>query len=341
MCLTNKRSSKEVLINDNTLRDGNHVVSHQLTLDDVKLYAEKADRAGIDIIEVGHGCGLGGSSLQFGSSPNTDEAMLKSARDVIKQAKIGVHIIPGIGKTRDLDIAMGCGVEVFRVASYCAEANTTKIHINYLKNRDKIVLGTLMMIHHISAERLAEQAKIMSDFGVDAIIIMDSAGALMPHEVQQRISLVIEKTGLMVGFHAHNNLEFAVANSIAAIQAGATLVDGTAVGFGAGAGNAPIEVIIAVLNKLNYQTRARLSEYIQATDCARAHFLKKIPQLQASSLLSGYHGVFSGYVKHVDRIAQKYNVPIERIYEEIGRRKLIAGQEDQILQIVEELQQTA
>ncbi|MDF2472493.1 MAG: 4-hydroxy-2-oxopentanoic acid aldolase [Anaerocolumna sp.] len=329
---------RKVIINDPTLRDGSHAIRHQLTAEQIALYCSAADKAGVPIVEVGHGNGAGASSLQLGESLLSDEVMLSIARNHLKTSKLGIHIIPGFATIeRDLSKAIDLGVDVIRVASHCTEADITERHIGYARRRGKEVYGVLMMTHMASKEVLAEEALKMESYGAEGIMLMDSAGAYLPSDVSEKIGVLVNKLNIPVGFHAHNNLGLSIANSLAALEAGAIMLDGCARGFGAGAGNAPIEVLVAVLQKIGYDTGIDLYSILDAADLAEKKILKEIPSIQSTSVVSGLAGVFSGFSIHVNRVAQSYAVDPRDIFFELGRRQVVAGQEDIIIEVASEL----
>ncbi|MDP4099342.1 4-hydroxy-2-oxovalerate aldolase [Paenibacillus sp. P96] len=330
---------KRILISDPTLRDGSHAIQHKLNAQQLTLYAEIAEEAGIPIIEVGHGNGLGASSLQLGESSISDTEMLETCRNILNKTKLGIHVIPGFATiNKDLKNALDIGVDVIRVASHCTEADITKRHIEYSRNQGREVYGVLMMSHMAPASILAEEARKMQSYGAQGIIIMDSAGAYLPDNVKNRIGVLVEALDIPVGFHAHNNLGMGIANSIAALEAGATILDATMRGFGAGAGNAQLEILIAVMKKMGYETGIDLYRLLDAADTAEASFLK-VPYVNSTSIVSGLTGVFSGFAKPVDRIAKQYNIDPKDIFYELGRRKVVAGQEDIILEVAVSLSQ--
>jgi len=329
---------KHIIISDPTLRDGNHAVSHQLSATQVAIYCRAADKAAVPIVEVGHGNGLGASSLQVGESLETDEVLLKTARENLTKSKLGIHVIPGFATiNRDLKMAVEWGVDVIRVASHCTEADITQRHLGYARERGKEAFGVLMMSHMASAGMLVEEAQKMELFGAEGIIIMDSAGAYLPVDVTERISALVEGLSIPVGFHGHNNLGMGIANSLAAVNAGATILDGTAKGFGAGAGNAQIEVLVAVLSKIGYTTGIDLYKILDAADIAEKEIMKVVPTIKSESIVSGLAGVFSGFSKHVTRISNEYEVDQRDVYFELGKRKVVAGQEDLIIEVVLDL----
>lgn len=329
---------KQILITDSTLRDGNHAVAHQLSAKQIAIYAAAADAAGVPIVEVGHGNGLGASSMQVGLALENDVIMLETARKYLTKSKLGIHVIPGFATIkRDLIKALDIGVDVVRVASHCTEADITQRHLGFVRERGKEAYGVLMMSHMVSATILVEEAQKMELYGAEGIIIMDSAGAYLPSDVEEKITSLVNNLKVPVGFHAHNNLGLAVSNSITALQAGAKMLDGTARGFGAGAGNAQLEVLVAVLERLGYMTGIDFYKMLDASDIAEKEVMPSIPVIKSESIVSGLAGVFSGFAKHVTRISNEYGVDQRDVYRELGKRKVIGGQEDIIIEVVMDL----
>ena len=327
-----------VLISDPTLRDGNHAVRHQLNARQIALYAAAADAAGVPIVEVGHGNGLGASSLQVGESLIGDREMLEVARENLVNSKLSIHVIPGFATiNKDLKTAIEIGVDLVRVASHCTEADITQRHIGYARDKGKEVYGVLMMSHMASKELLAEEALKMESYGAEAVVIMDSAGAYLPSDVTERIAELVKSLTIPVGFHGHNNLGMAVANSVAAVQAGATILDGTARGFGAGSGNTQLEVLVAVLERMGFSTGIDLYKMLDAADIAEKELMPVIPSIKSISVVSGLSGVFSGFAKHVERISKEYGVNAKDVFFELGKRKVVAGQEDLIIEVAMKL----
>jgi 4-hydroxy 2-oxovalerate aldolase len=328
----------EILVSDPTLRDGNHAVKHQLSAEQVGMYAAAADAAKIPVVEVGHGNGLGASTLQVGLAAISDEEMLSVARENLKTSKLSVHVIPGFATIRrELRTALEIGVDVFRIAAHCTEADVTERHITFAREQSREVYGVLMMTHMASPETLRDEARKMESYGAEGVILMDSAGAYLPPDVTARVGLLVESLNIPIGFHAHNNLGSAIANSVAAVQAGATIVDGTARGFGAGAGNAQLEVLIAVLEKLGYATGIDLYGVLDAADVAERHLMSKVPSIDSVSVVSGLAGVFSGFAQPVKRVASEFGVDPRDVFFELGRRGVVAGQEDLVLEVASEL----
>jgi len=323
-----------IIISDATLRDGSHAISHQLTKDQIAAYAKAADAAGIPIVEVGHGNGLGASSLQVGLSLLDDGEMLKTAKENLTHAKLGIHVIPGFATIKkDLARAFELGVDVVRLASHCTEADITERHISYSREKGKEVYGVLMMSHMASKEVLLDEALKMQSYGAEGLIIMDSAGAYLPADVTERIGHLAAHLNIPVGFHAHNNLGMGIANSIAAVEAGAKMLDASARGFGAGAGNAQLEVLVAVLEKMGYQTGIDLYKALDAAEVVESRIMTTVPSIKSESIVSGLSGVFSGFAKHVMIAAKEYGVDPRDIFFELGKRKVVAGQEDIIVEV--------
>ena len=327
-----------VLVSDPTLRDGNHAVAHQLTAGQIASYAAAADAAGIPVVEVGHGNGLGASSLQVGLAATSDAQMLAAAREQLTTSKLGVHVIPGFATTgRDLAAAIDAGVDLFRIAAHCTEADLTQRHITYVRERSREVYGVLMMTHMASIETLREEAMKLASYGAEAVVLMDSAGAFLPPDVRARVSDLVEHAGVPIGFHAHNNLGCAIANSIAAVEAGATIVDATARGFGAGAGNAQLEVLVAVLERLGHTTGIDLYGVLDAGDVAERELMPQVPSIDSVSVVSGLAGIFSGFAGPVKRVSAELGVDPRDVFFELGRRKAVAGQEDMIIEVAQRL----
>ncbi|MBF0272891.1 MAG: 4-hydroxy-2-oxovalerate aldolase [Magnetococcales bacterium] len=333
-----KAQSRKVLISDPTLRDGNHAVLHQLNIHQVASYCRAADAAGVPVVEVGHGNGLGASSLQVGLAAVDDKTMLTVARENLIRSKLGVHVIPGFATIeRDIKPAIDYGVDVFRIASHCTEADITERHIGYCRSEGKTVFGVLMMSHMADRDLLAEEARKMQTYGAEGVILMDSSGNYLPADVTEKVTCLLENLEIPVGFHAHNNLGMGIANSIAAVQAGADIIDGCARGFGAGAGNAQLEVMVAVLDRMGYETGIDLYKILDAGDLAERELMKVIPTISSLSVISGLSGVFSGFLKPVNRIAHEFNVDPRDVFFELGKRKVVAGQEDIIIEVAQQL----
>ena len=328
----------EIIITDSSLRDGNHSVKHQISLKSIKKYCQFADNAKIPVVEVGHGNGLGASSILIGEALHTDKEILTTARKYLTNSKLGVHIIPGLATIKkDIDQAIDLGVDVFRVASHCTEATVTKSHIEYLQKKNKTVYGVLMMTALASVDELVENAKIMQDYGAEALIIMDSTGTYLPFDVEERISTLVDQLSIKIGFHAHNNLGMSVYNSIVAIQNGATYIDACIRGFGAGAGNTPIEVLLPVMEKYDYQLDIDFNFLIKEADNVMNYLIPRSPHISPVNILTGLNRLFSGFEKPIIQASKINNLEYSSLIFELGNRKLVAGQEDLILEIASKL----
>jgi len=324
----------KLLFFDSTLRDGSHAVNHQIEAKSIKEYCRQIDGAGLHTVIVGHGNGLGASSLQVGLSTLTDAEMLKSARSQLKTTKLGVFLIPGFGTIKDdLEPAINIGVDLFCVAVHCTEADVTEQHVSYLKNKNKEVYGVLMMYHMASKERLLEEALKMQSYGAEGVILMDSAGASTPLMVSETVSFLSKNLKIKTGFHAHNNLGLAISNSLLAIESGAEIIDGTLRGFGAGAGNCQLEALAGVLLKVGIKSNLDLYKLMDVSENVVAKIMKKPQEIDSVTLISGLSGVFSGFASHVKKAAERFNVDPRDIFIELGRRKMVAGQEDFIVDV--------
>lgn len=317
-----------ILISDATLRDGNHAIRHQLTAAQINEYAQAADEAGLDIVEVGHGNGLGGSSCLLGQTPITDRTMLETARAALKSSKLGVHFIPGLGKSSDISLALEVGVDVVRVATHCTEANVAARFIEQTRLAGKTAFGVLMMSHMAPPDVLLEQARLMQSYGAQAVILMDSAGYSTPTIVKSKVGHLVNGLEIQVGFHAHNNLGLAVANSLVALEEGALVIDACIKGFGAGAGNTQLETLIAVMEREGYKTKTTFERVMELARRSEAFLTPKTPHIHAANIASGLYGLFSGYVPHIQKVALEFDVNEFELYGQLAKRKLVAGQED-------------
>lgn len=326
-----------ILINDSTLRDGQHAVKHQLTAAQLRSYATAADKTGVAIVEVGHGNGLGASSYQVGRAALSDEAMLTMVRESLQNSKMGVFMLPGWGTSADLSKALACGTDVVRIGTHCTEATLAERHLGWLREQGAEAHAVLMMSHMATPAELAEQAELLVGYGAQAVGIMDSAGSLLPQDVTARIAAMRMQVEVPLIFHAHNNLGMAVANSVAAAQAGAGIIDGCARGFGAGAGNTQLEVLIPVLERLGYNTGIDLYHFLDAADLAARELMVVPPMIDSLGIVSGLAGVFSGFKNPVLNHAGSAGVDARDVFFELGRRQVIAGQEDLIVEVVAEL----
>jgi 4-hydroxy 2-oxovalerate aldolase len=326
-----------VRLTDSTLRDGSHAVAHQFTREQVKAIASGLARVGMPVVEVSHGDGLGGSSFNYGFSAVDELELLKIARDQLPPAtKLAVLALPGIGTAALLRKAADVGVDVVRVATHCTEADIAPEHLGVAKQLGLETVGFLMMAHMVGPEPLADQARIMEDAGADCVYVVDSAGALLPSGVADRVGALRAalRPETQVGVHAHHNLGLSVANSLAAVEAGAEQVDGCCRGLGAGAGNTPIEVLAAVLDRAGVRHGVDTMALVDVAQEAVADQLPdNLPQVDRTSLLLGYAGIYSSFLLHARRAAARYGVTEAEILLELGRRRVVGGQEDMIVDV--------
>jgi 4-hydroxy 2-oxovalerate aldolase len=320
------------LFYDVTLRDGSHANQHSFSAEFCSTYIDKAYSSGLRYIEVGHGNGLGGSSLHIGrlKDPLVWDVIADKIR-LHQDLRIGVHVIPGLATFTDLDLAVEKGVRVFRIACHCTEADTTETYIEYAADRGHEVWGLLMMSHMIKPDHLAREAKKMESYGASRIVFLDSAGALTPLMVGRITREILSVVELPVGFHAHNNLHAAVANSLAAISAGCGSIDACARGYGAGAGNLSMESIVALLEKDDLSTGLDIRELTALAALVEEHYASTLPIVDSLSTATGYHGVFSGFKPKILEAAASFGVDPMDIIVELGKAQVIAGQEDQII----------
>lgn len=328
---------REVRLVDVTLRDGSHAVSHSFTKEQAVQIAQGLDQSGVDIIEISHGDGLGGSSINYGLSAVPEMELIDAAAKVIKHARLGALLLPGIGTIEDLKEAYDHGVRGLRVATHVTEADVAIQHIRAAKGKEMFVCGFLMMVHMAEPEKILEQAKIFEEAGADYVNLADSAGHLTPDEVRRRISLLTEHLDIPVGFHAHNNLGLAIANSMAAIEEGASYIDGSLRGLGAGAGNAQMEVLQAVLQQRGIRSGADLERLLEVAEKAVEPVMRRPQVIDTDSLMLGYAGVYSSFLLHAKRASKRFGVHTKDILMELGRRKMVGGQEDMIVDVAYEL----
>jgi len=324
---------------DSTLRDGSHAKRHRLRVEDVVAVATALDRAGVPVIEISHGDGLGGASFTYGFSLRDELDLIAAAVEAVARARIAVLLLPGIGVKDDLARARELGASVARVATHCTEADIAPSHLGLARELGYEAVGFLMMAHMNTPAGLLEQARIMEDAGAQVVYVTDSAGALMPEEVTARVSALREGLSpqTAVGFHGHENLSLAIANTLAAVDAGATWVDGCTCGMGAGAGNAPTEVLVAVLGKRGVDTGADTFAMLDVADDVVRPLMDRPQVVDRASLLLGYAGVYSSFLLHAQRAGERFGVPAQDILVEAGRRKAVGGQEDLLIDIAAEL----
>lgn len=326
-----------VVIHDPTLRDGQHAVRHQLDTEQLRVYAQAANQAGVPVVEVGHGNGLGASSLQIGRARLDDDAMLATVREALADSRMAVFMAPGWGTGNDIRRAVDHGADVVRIAAHCTEARVTERHIGLVRELGVEAQTVLLMSHMADAGRLVEECAQAVDFGAQAVGIMDSAGHYLPGDVSERIGAIVAAVNVPVIFHGHNNLSMAVANSVAAVVAGATIIDACARGFGAGAGNTQLEVLVAVLERMGHPTGIDLRALLRLGDLAQEHLVSCPPTIDSVSVMSGLAGVFSGFKLPVLSAAAAAGVDPMDVFVELGRRQAVAGQEDLIPEVVRTL----
>ncbi|MBA4255203.1 MAG: 4-hydroxy-2-oxovalerate aldolase [Polaromonas sp.] len=321
-----------ITLHDMTLRDGMHPKRHLMTLDQMKSIACGLDAAGIPLIEVTHGDGLGGSSVNYGFPAHTDEQYLGAVIPLMKQAKVSALLLPGIGTVDHLLMAKDLGVNTIRVATHCTEADVSEQHINKARTLGMDTVGFLMMAHMNSPEGLVKQAKLMESYGANCIYITDSAGHLLPETVKARLGAVREalKPETELGFHGHHNLAMGVANSLAAIEVGANRIDAAAAGLGAGAGNTPMEVLVAVCDLMGIQTGVDVYKIQDVAEDLVVPIMDFPIRIDRDALTLGYAGVYGSFLLFAKRAEQKYGVAARDILVEMGRRGMVGGQEDMI-----------
>lgn len=328
-----------IRLNDTTLRDGSHSVRHQYTKDQVRTIVRGLDDAGIQMIEVTHGDGLGGSSFNYGFSRVPDLDLIEVAVEEAKQAKIAALLLPGLGTIHDLKEAHARGASIVRVATHCTEADVSIQHFQAARELGMETGGFLMLSHRLSPAKLAKQARIMVDAGCQCVFVVDSAGALILDEAGDRVKALVDEIGddAQVGFHGHQNMSFGIANSILAVNAGARQIDGSLAGLGAGAGNTPTEVAAVAFDRLGIETGVDLSTILDTADQLKS-MVDRLPSMDRGSIVQGQMGVYNSFLLHAERAAERYGVPVQDILAEVGRRGYVGGQEDMIIEVAIALQ---
>ena len=328
---------RRVRVIDSTLRDGSHAKAHQFTAEQAARIAGGLDAAGVDTVEVSHGDGLGGSSLQYGRSLEPQDKLLAAARGAMPNAKLAVLLLPGIGTVADLEEAAGHGASVARIATHVTEADICEQHIRWARDHGMEAIGLLMMAHLAEPPELVEQAKKMESYGAQCVYVTDSAGAMTPDDARRRVAALRGALGVEVGIHAHNNLGTAIGNSLAAIEEGASHVDGCACGLGAGAGNTQTEVLVAALSKLGIATGVDVLKVMDVAEDLVRPIMDRPQVIDRAGLVLGYAGVYSSFLLHAERAAERFGVEVREILLECGRRRTVGGQEDMIVDIAAEL----
>ena len=332
--------ARDLRITDSTLRDGSHAMRHRFTEDQVRAVVHALDGAGVEVIEVTHGDGLGGSSFNYGFSAVDEIALIRAAVAEASAAKIAVLLLPGVGTVDDLRDAHAAGASVARIATHCTEADVSVQHFGAARDLGMETVGFLMLSHRLDPAGLARQARIMVDAGAECVYVVDSAGALVLSDAQARVQALVGEIGsqAQVGFHGHQNLSLGVANSVLAYQAGATQIDGALCALGAGAGNAPTEVLAATFSRLGVSTGVDIDSVLAAAEEVVRPIIPRLPWMDRSSVVQGYAGVYSSFLLHAQRAAQRYGVPAHAILQRVGEAGYVGGQEDMIIDIALQLQ---
>lgn len=331
--------SAAVRITDTTLRDGSHSMSHRFTEQQVRSTVQALDRAGVQVIEVTHGDGLGGSSFNYGFSLVPELELIAAAVDEAERARIAVLMLPGLGTIHDLKAARAAGASIARIATHCSEADTSRQHFGAARELGFETVGFLMLAHMLTPAELAKQARIMADAGCQCVYVVDSAGAMILDDASVRVAALVDELGddAQVGFHGHQNLSFGVANSLLAQRAGARQIDGSLGALGAGAGNSPTEVLTAVFERVGVSTGIDLDAILAAAEEIVVPYMTRVPRMDRASIMQGYAGVYSSFLLHAEAAAERYGVPAHEILRRVGERRYVGGQEDMIIDIAIEL----
>jgi 4-hydroxy 2-oxovalerate aldolase len=332
-----------VALTDVTLRDGSHAMGHQFTVEHVEVTVAALEAAGIRSIELGHGDGLGGSTFNYGFSRTDDLELISAAVAAAKEARIGSLLLPGVGTVRRIHQVAKAGVRMLRVATHCTEADIAIQHVEAARELGLDTVGFLMLSHMAQPQVLAQQASIMAKAGANCVYVVDSAGALLPGQVADRVSALRDSLpeNVEVGFHGHNNLGLGIGNSLRAVEAGATRIDGALASLGAGAGNAATEVLAAAFTRAGIETGVDVIAALTAAEKIVRPFMRHEPRMDFGSVVLGYAGVYSSFLLHAMRAGERYGVPMQDILLESGRRQLVGGQEDVMIEIAVALAQGA
>ncbi len=328
-------------LTDSTLRDGSHAVAHQFTAQQVTDVVSRLDAAGVPVIEVSHGDGLGGSSFNYGFSHTDEMDLLEAAVAARSRSKLAVLMLPGIGIREDLRRARELGVDIARIATHCTEADISTQHLQLASELGMETVGFLMMAHMISPEDLLEQARKMESYGADCVYVVDSAGAMTIDDARKRVALLTANLDCQVGIHAHNNLSLAVANSMAALEEGVDQIDGCTTGLGAGAGNCPTEVLVAAMKRSGVDIGVDPMALVDVAEEVVRPIRPEQGIIDRDGLVLGYAGVYGSFLLHAKRAAQRYGVEAKDILLELGRRGVVGGQEDMIIDVAVELERRA
>ena len=338
---TPEASGPPLRITDSTLRDGSHAMRHQFTEPQVRAIVHALDSSGVQVIEVSHGDGLGGSSFNYGFSREEEFDLIAAAVQEATQAKIAVLMLPGLGTVHDLKHAHAVGASVARIATHCTEADVSVQHFGAARDLGMETVGFLMLSHRSTPQALAAQARIMVDAGAQCVYVVDSAGALVLSDAQERVQALLDEIGTQaqVGFHGHQNLSMGVANSVLAYQAGARQIDGALCALGAGAGNSPTEVLAATFERLGVPTGVNVDGVLAAAQDVVRPVIPRLPWMDRSAIIQGYAGVYSSFLLHAERASERYGVPAHEILQRVGEAGYVGGQEDMIIDIALQLQQ--